>query len=359
MESTGDVGDEYTFSPPARDLCLTTRGADRAKARTSVLSRGPLRGAVRIETVLEVPKSATPDRQSRSRDTASIRFAIDVEINQGSPVVSCRLKVDNRASDHRLRVLFPTGAGAVTESRADSAFAVVSRPARRPEPAVPMPEAPVNTAPLQSFVDAGDGKVGMTVLSEGLMEYEVVADGRSDEGARIALTVVRSVGWLSREDLQTRTGNAGPSLETPGAQCLDEYEFRFAFAPRAEPPSESGLCDLGRAFLAPPSVVVGTHGSTSDFLLPGRYSFLSVDCEPPRGIAVSALKKADDRDSVVMRVFNPGQGTVQGQASSGRGITTAFRTNLREQRQEALSVNGGRVAVSIARGKIATLELNV
>ncbi len=353
IEDVGDVGDEYNFSPPANDSRQTTRGARGAAIR--VLTDGPRRSVLRVATALEVPRSASADRGGRRAETATIEAVIEIEIDQGSPIVACRLRVDNRARDHRLRVLFPTGARAVTESRADTAFGVVRRAAQRFVPTAPMPETPVNAAPLQSFVDAGDAARGMTVLSEGLMEYEVLPAGA--DTAAIALTVLRAVGWLSREDLATRRGNAGPSLETPGAQCLGTHEFRFAFVPRAEPPSEGELCDLGRRFLAPPSVVVGTNGPKGNPPLGRRHSFLALDGEPRGAVALSALKKADDRDSVILRVFNPGDRPVETQVNSDRALSGAHRTNLREQRQMSVPVKDGRARLTLGARKIATLEL--
>jgi alpha-mannosidase len=353
IEDVGDVGDEYNFSPPANDSRQTTRGARAAAIR--VLTEGPRRSVLRVATAVEVPRSATADRGGRLAETATIEAVVEIELNQGSPIVACRLTLDNRARDHRLRVLFPTGARAVTESRADTAFGVVRRAAQRFVPTAPMPETPVNAAPLQSFVDAGDATRGMTVLSEGLMEYEVLLKGA--DTAAIALTVLRAVGWLSRDDLATRRGNAGPSLETPGAQCLGTHEFRFAFVPRAQPLSEGDLCDLGRRFLAPPSVVVGTNGPKGNPPLGRRHSFLALDGEPRGAVALSALKKADDRDSVIMRVFNPGDRVVETQVSSDRVLSGAHRTNLREQRQMSVPVQDGRARLTLGPRKIATLEL--
>jgi len=352
IEDVGDVGDEYNFSPPRSNSRQTTRGARPAAIR--VLTAGPRRSVLRVATALEVPRSATADRGGRSVEAAVLETVIEIELNQGSPIVACRLVVENRARDHRLRVLFPTGARAVTESRADTAFGVVRRAAQRFVPTAPMPETPVNAAPLQSFVDAGDSTRGMTVLSEGLMEYEVLP--AATDPAAIALTVLRAVGWLSREDLATRRGNAGPSLETPGAQCLGTHEFRFAFVPRAEPLSEGELCDLGRRFLAPPSLVVGTNGPKRDAPLRRRHSFLALD-RGPEEVSLSALKKADDRDCVIMRVFNPGDRLVETQVSSDRALSGAHRTNLREQRQQSVPVQDGRARLTLGPRKIATLEL--
>jgi alpha-mannosidase len=215
----------------------------------------------------------------------------------------------------------------------------------------------VNAAPLQSVIDAGDEAVGMSVLSEGLMEYEVMAAEGDADVARMALTVLRSVGWLSREDLATRKGNAGPSLPTPGAQCLGEWDFRFAFVPRAAPPTESALCALGRRFLAPPSVVVGTNGPANDAPLPGRHSFMAVESAPDSALALSAIKKADERDAVILRAFNPSAAPVQVTVTRDRPITAAFATNLREQAQQPMAVKEGRLAAAVGPHKIVTLDL--
>lgn len=355
LEDGGDVGDEYNYSPPARDRRITNRGVNGAVV--SRLSSGPLRGGLRIEGALDVPVAATPDRAARAAETKPLAFAFDLELTASSPVVECRVRVRNGSADHRLRILFPTGAHMVSQSRADTAFGVVSRSAQRFVPSAPMPEAPVNAAPLQSVVDAGDATAGMTVLSEGLMEYEVLAAENDAEVARIALCVLRSVGWLSREDLATRKGSAGPSLETPGAQCVGEWEFRFAFAPRAEPPTEAAMLALGRHFLAPPSVVVGTNGPADDAPLPCRHSFLAVDGASAPGISLSALKKADERDAVILRAFNPGAAPVQVTVTRDRPITAAFATNLREQAQHPMAVKEGRLALTVGPHKIVTLDL--
>ena len=355
IESVGDVGDEYNYSPPACDVRVTSRGT--TKSKVSELSNGSLRSGLRIDGVLDVPRAASADRKSRVDTLVPLSFAFEVELTHGSPVVSAKVSVTNRSADHRLRILFPTGAHVVRESRADTAFGVVTRAAQRFVPSAPMAETPVNAAPLQSVVDAGDASIGMTVLSEGLMEYEVIAAENDSDVARIGLTVLRSVGWLSREDLATRKGNAGPSLETPGAQCLGDWEFRFAFAPRATPPSESTLCELGRHFLTPPSVVVGTNGPANRAPLARRHSFVAVDCTPERAISLSALKKADERDAVILRAFNPGDAPIQMTVSRDRAIVAAFRTNLREQTQQPLSKTNGVVAMSAGPRKIVTIDL--
>ena len=141
---------------------------------------------------------------------------IDATLDAGSPRVAFSISVDNRAQDHRLRLLFPTGASSVDRARADTAFDVITRPARIPVPAAIRNESPVSSMPMISMADAGDAEVGATVIGKGLMEYEVVGDEPA-----VAVTLIRAVGDLSRNDLVTRpSGHAGPPVATPGAQCL-------------------------------------------------------------------------------------------------------------------------------------------
>jgi alpha-mannosidase len=355
FEDTGDVGDEYTFSPPSADVRVSNATAAR-DVRVAATTSDGLRASMTVEATLDVPASATAGRRGRESRTAPVPVAFDLDLTRGSAVVNGRIRVTNAARDHRLRLLFPTGASSVAESRADSAFAVVTRPAERFVPSIATPEAPVNSAPLQSVVDAGDDRAGITVLSEGLMEFEILSPAHGRADACVALTVLRSVGWLSREDLATRKGNAGPSLETPGAQCLGEYEFRFAFAPRATPPSEALLCELGRHFLAPPRTVVGTGNDAAAGSLAYRQSFLRVEGDGTGRATLSALKKADERDAVVARFFNASPRAVDLKIQAPEGTGGARRANLREQKTEALRLDSGVLTMSLGPRKIATVE---
>jgi mannosylglycerate hydrolase len=354
FEDTGDVGDEYNYSPPAVDRRLTNAMIAR-QIRVTGTASDVLRSSLTIEAILDLPEGATADRRGRADRATPVSVVVNLEISRGSAVIDGRVRITNTAKDHRLRVLFPTAAAAVAESRADSAFAVVTRPAQRFVPSTPMPEAPVNSAPLQSFVDAGDDRAGVIVLSEGLMEFEVLAPGHGRSDVCVALTVVRAVGWLSREDLGTRKGNAGPSLETPGAQCLGTYEFRFAFIPRSTPPGEAALCALGRNFLAPPRTVAGTGNDAAAGSLPRRHSFLRADIVGDDRVALSALKMADDREAVVVRVFNPATKSVELTLHSPAGTAQATRTNLREQSQDVMKLDADAVRLAVGPRKIATI----
>src|SRR5262249_12903058 len=144
----------------------------------------------------------------------------------------------NTARDHRLRVLFPMPFAAATAAAEDT-FAVTLRPARQLEPASgeqawdEWAEPPLNTQPQKRFVDLSDGTHGLGVLNRGLPEHEglAVPGAAGTAVSAVALTLLRCVEWLSRDDLATRRGHAGPPLHTPEAQGLGTHVFEYALVP--------------------------------------------------------------------------------------------------------------------------------
>jgi mannosylglycerate hydrolase len=342
----GDVGDEYTHSPPARDGRIDSDGA-RVRG-TRVVATGPLRGVLETTLDLEVPAEAAADRRSRAAARVALPIRLRVSLDAGGTRVGVTVEVENAARDHRLRLLFPLGAAEVRTARADSAFALVERPARRALPAEIRRETPVSAAPLLSFVDAGDGRAGLTVFADGLCEYEVLPDAH---GWWLALTLLRCVGDLSREDLATRRGGAGPSLPTPGAQCPGRHVFRLAVAPRAAPPDPAALFAGARAFLSPPRAVAATGAPGAPASLAPR---ILADAG---GLVLSACTKADDRDSLVLRAFNPGAREAAGRYGLPGGLEAAFRLDLLEQRLAPLPVEEGLALLSVRPHGIETFEL--
>ena len=79
------------------------------------------------------------------------------------------------------------------------------------------------TFPSRRFVDASDGSVGLALVHDGLLEYEVVGDG-----AEIALTLLRSVGYLSRSEPALRPNPAGPTVPVAGAQLPGPQRAEYA-----------------------------------------------------------------------------------------------------------------------------------
>jgi alpha-mannosidase len=347
LEDVGDVGDEYTYCPPASDRRVTN--GDARVIRTAIAASGPLRTTLRVELELPVPASARADRSGRAAEIVDLPVAIEATIDAGSPRVAFRVTVDNRARDHRVRIVFPTAAARVDSARADSAFDVVARPSRQPVPPSIDNEAPVSSAPMISLVDAGDGSAGATVIGKGLMEYEIVGDEPA-----IAITLIRAVGDLSRNDLPTRpSGQAGPPVATPGAQCLGRHTFELAFEPHAAPRTNAALIASARAHNLQPRVAVarGTSGRA-----PLERAFLRID-RRSGDVVLSALKQAEDRPTTIVRLFNPDDAAAEAVLSFDWPIAKAFAVNFLEERQHELAVSAGGVAVRLQPRQIQTIEV--
>jgi alpha-mannosidase len=154
-------------------------------------------------------------------------------------------------------------------------------------------EDPVPDAPQHGFVLLHDGKHGLAVANVGLPEYEAL---RSGAATTLALTLLRCVGWLSRDDLTTRRGGAGPSLPAPEAQLPGAHTFSYSLLPFAGSwldAVDAAQCTAValRAVTTPPA----------EGRLPATGQLVAVE---GRGVQVSAVKGAEQGDALVVRLYN-------------------------------------------------------
>ena len=210
----GDGGDTYNYSPPDDDRVVDTPDAVRVttlETRSGARPRADRRrlhvARVRGRRRAVVQRAQRRDRRGDGPTT--------LELRAGERFLRVTHELDNRARDHRLRAHFPLPAP-VDGSDAECAFAVVHR-GLTAEGGVH--EYGLPTFPSRRFVDASDGTAGLALVHDGLLEYEVVDDGRE-----LALTLLRSVGYLSRSEPSLRPNPAGPTdagrraRSCPGAQ---------------------------------------------------------------------------------------------------------------------------------------------
>jgi alpha-mannosidase len=218
-----------------------------------------------------------------------------------SPRVDLTVSLTNHAKDHRLRIAFPTGVRG-SFSRAEGIFSVDSRPIEVGELAgsedyADWVEPPDGYHPQKSFVDVSDGATGIAIANKGLPEFQV---SQQSEESTILVTLLRSVGWLSRPDLQTRKGNGGWTVPTEGAQCLGSYTFELSLIPHAGDWRVGRVAELAHRFITPP-LVRPVCGARSARTLPTELSLVSCDSED---IVISALKRSEEQEQLVARLVN-------------------------------------------------------
>ncbi|HEY8514039.1 MAG TPA: glycosyl hydrolase-related protein [Candidatus Binatia bacterium] len=298
VEDTGDRGDTYDFDPVAGEGARTVGVRVRRLRDASGLEH------LVVERELSVPAALAPDRSARSDERVSMTLEVEARLALGVRRVDLRVRLVNTARDHRLRLLFPTGRP--TEACDAATTFDVARRTTAPREAHGWVHPPPRTFPQQGFVHAN----GLTVVAPGLPEAEVT------EGGVIALTLVRAVGWLARMDLRSRPQIAGPTVPTPGAQCLGAIEARLHLVagldPAAAHDAEVGLRAVG-AGSAP--------------LAPEGVALLEVE---PGALVLSALKPAERERGVVLRLLNPTDAEHEARVRLGFPVSRALAVRLDE-----------------------------
>jgi membrane-associated phospholipid phosphatase len=304
--SEGDRGDEYTYS-----YAGPTVGSD-AFAGTRMTSVDGDRVTATVELVLRLPARLRDDRLARSPELVDCPIRIDISLDAGERRVDVALEVDNRASDHRLRVLCETGTRALTH-QCGAAFALLER-SNRFEVRKRWIEPPTSEACVHDFVAVKGATKGLAVGVDGLREYSVLHDGGT-----IAITLLRAVGFLSRGDLPERKGHAGPELVTPSAQCIGVRSYRYALVPLGEGMDVAGAARVVREWLSPPMAVLGDGRP--------RRAVCLVDANTP--LVMTSLRSGPD-GGLVVRIANPARDEAQGSLRFDRAIRASRPVDLRE-----------------------------
>lgn len=279
LEDHGDRGDSYDHEPaPGGDPRVVRVGCERRRHESGIQELEVLR-------VLRVPAGLSADGLRRASQEVDLEIRTLARVAPGLERVDLTVRIDNTARDHRLRLLFPTGEPAESLLAATT-FGSARRTRERPDDSRWRHPAP-HTFVHQGWLEAN----GLLILAPGLCEGELLADGT------LALTLLRSVGWLSRADLTRRPGPAGPPVRTPGAQCLGPLEARLALL------ADGSAADAQAIELGLRAVAAGSTPLASP-----AQPLLSIE---PRGLVLSTFKPSRDGTGAVLRLLNPGDEPIE------------------------------------------------
>jgi mannosylglycerate hydrolase len=310
LEHAHDHGDSYDFDPDADDPGdpVVTVATQRTRHASGV-------------------EHLRVTRTLGSGTVVAVTARVMPEVDR----VDLRVEVEHPAPDHRLRLLFPTGAP-VDEFRAATTFDTARRSTAPPDDADWVHIA-TRTFPHQGFIEAN----GFTVAAPGLPEGEVTPDGA------IAVTILRTFGWMARFQLGTRPIPAGPALPTPDGQMpggiTADLSLRLAADERTVLADELGLCAVP-AGAAP--------------LLAPDTSLLTLE---PASLVLSTMKPADD-GAVVVRVLNPtdDEHTAVVTTRVPVGRATSLRLDETPDRG-AVTLEDGRVIFTVGPHGLRTVAL--
>ncbi len=341
FEDSGDNGDGYVYSEPLFNKVVSSYGAVK---KLDVVHNGRLASSLLLEYILSVPVGLERDGSSRSEIERELKINCIVSLVKGSRIVDFRVEVENHCKNHRLQVKF-------WSSRPGSyfyyktPFDVVQR--EKEETFVwkeipnwienPPPFYPNNS--LFGEAEELDGFYGFAVSPKGIYEFENTKDG-------LKLTLFRATGHIgSPYTLYSMKRNAGPVIETPGAQMIGEMTFEYALF----------FTDSLDSALERSSLYLKTPISMTQMRRVPKAPFEigSKTCE------ITAIKKAENRESVIVRLSNLSNRKDRISVKFDESLfSKVFLCSSSEERLEEIQVVGGAFSVVCEPKKLLTLEMH-
>lgn len=331
LEDGSDDGDEYDYSPSRKEWLLYSTEYD---VETTVEHQA-FQSVAYISLRMDVPSNLVA-REQRSDQNGYVDVQCQVVLKQDSRRIEVRMELDNQADDHRVRVLIPTPF--VTDKVvSDNQFGLISRPTDDPAMQVweeeKWKEAPVPIYQLMNFAALENDQAGLAVMTNGLREFEIIAN-QSEQRDTFALTLFRGIGVLGKENLLLRPGRpSGIKIPTPDSQVRGKIVCEFTLYGFVGNHIDAGVMSVARDNVTP----IQTYNkipfnamklNVGEQNIPLTYSLCS---SPKNGVVLSVLKKAEDEDALIIRVYNPSQTeTINGDIEFTSPVTEWVETLMDE-----------------------------
>jgi alpha-mannosidase len=347
FEDFGDRGDEYSFG---------RLGPERARVKDikrTVISPGPIIAEIRQTLTLELFNSVDPTREKRV-GKAEIPVLSVFRFYRDTPRIEVTTKLTNTAKDHRLRICFDLPFKSDT-TLTSTHFGCVKRSANAevvPDVAelertnTDYPEKPSGVQPQKGFIRVEDekGNDAITVLNRGLPEVELV------DGRRLAVTLLRCVGWLSRSDFPERPMHAGPAEETPGAQEMNkEHEFHYGFLVHSREETLAASAEQADVFQSEPTVIALDHAE------PPHSLFNPIVQLNNPAVRISSMRIRGD--SVLVTLYNLENRDVEVQTRLADHIVTASEVGVDGKTIKDLSVSAHSTMLAFGAREIKMCSL--
>ena len=367
LVENGDDGDSFNYSPPRKDMEVFSTDS---KFDCHMEGNNLYQKAV-IHYEMNIPKDL--EERSEGKTSVILPVTLEVSLKSRSKVIDFHVHVKNQGLSHRLCVLFDSQ---ITSkfNYADQQFGLIRRPnyyekemklymedmaeqtdskagiaelANWANDQTKWQEPPIAIEPTQSYAALFDEKSGVAVIPQGVREYEIIHD------STIRLTLFRTYGFMGKENLIYRPGRASGEriIETPAAQLLKEMDFSFGYAAFDCGVNKSNIDTLAKAYNTP--VEVYTYAE----FLNGRLIFSQREItgtrpakvslfETENNLVVSAIKKAEDGEGLIIRLFNgKDHQNLTDTIHFHYDIREAYYTNLKEEKTEPIEIKNNTMNV--------------
>ncbi len=353
LADNGEVGHAWRHIPPANDRIITTLdstpnieliqdGSELARYAVTYTMEIPIRKDVGYGDYVR-RLDADGDDAGRSIETRAMSIRSEFTLTKNSKGISVKTTFFNNCEDHRLRVMFPTFINS-EYSYAEEPFDVIEREIDRDKNS-PWANTWNPTHPHQRFVDVSDGKVGLAIINDGLREYEVT----DNKSRTIGITLLRSF----EISLATVAWKWERHPQMKGSQSLGEHEFNYFVYPHKGNWDKGEVMHEADCFNVPIDIAqAGPHKGN----LPKAFSFVELK---GKGLMLSTIKKAEDSDDVVVRIYNPTKRKIKGELKLFKIPSEAILVNLNEEKLKVgkLKTNRNKIFIEAKAKKIITIKI--
>jgi len=258
----------------------------------------------------------------------------EVVIFRDIPRIEFITRIDNKYPNIRLRVKFDTGINRNMYFR-ETQFGVI------PEPTDYFTKTggfkPSGIPNFMSWFDTSDGTRGITFMNKGLPAVEISNDS-------VYITLLRSICGLSAD------GIAGPLVPTPNALELKPHTFEYAVQFHDWDWQQAEIYKSAQEFHHPPLPIQAESKGN----LASEFSFLRLS---PDNLLLSALKKAEDTNEVILRFFETAGEATEAEVELFKEIRRLTRVNLIEQEEDELPFSRNRFTMRVKPFEIVTLKI--
>lgn len=336
----GALGVAHRYLKPLRDYSITSLGSS---ADISLVENNTMRASWKIDITLRVPVCIDDSGRNRSPNYTELPVSTIVTLCKDSRKLEMKTRVINTARDHRLRVLFPT------DIQTDSAFAggpfdVLERQIKwdqvgdNAEPYYPI-------KPMHNFVSINDKKAGISFMSKGLNEYEVMDDKRRT----IAVALLRT----HRAYMLANTGAKTPDeLERQESQhCIGTFDYEYALSFHDTDWKEADIVQESEIYKTPVRIIQGVPKKGK---LPVTYSAIEID--EAKYIKLSAFYYDKESHGYVLRLWNCNNKDIKTNIKLAFAFSSITQVELDQKRVvKELSVSDGKISLKVGKAQIVTL----
>lgn len=319
IETSGDAGDSYDYSPPHKDIIFASKDS-------TITNIESLKGNTQEILKYRVSYNLPQDQASRDLGKQDKEIFFDVTLTlDNSDMIKVDLEHTNSLKDTRFRAVLNTNIKTETVE-CDSHLSVIENPVYfEKELSIweedKWAEKPVSIETFNSYVALEKDEKRATIFSYGLKEYEVL-------DKKIFVTLFRSFSHLGKRELINRPGRpSGIEIETPDNQLIGE-KFKFSLAASFVKNNKNDSIKA-KEFLTPIAGYQLKEFNRFNINVPKVKtvieSELSLDL---KGCVVSTLKESTQSENIFIRLFNPTNSEIQLDFSKETYMSNMFEEKL-------------------------------